>query len=251
MNKTLPLALLAALGPVQSARALMIDDFSTFQISEISAAAPAAMGTSQAAVEAIGGERDIWVTKTVGADGERVRARVNPMSAAFLRVSIDDAQGRVALTWDGNDGDASSINYAGLGGINLLANAGTQFDLGVEKSDIAGPLRITVFDAADLSGATFASGTVNVAGGILSADPTVLYSLLFGSMSASAGTVNGILANAGAIQLEVDASAAAQESWDINLSFFGTNAASPVPAPAVPLTLALVVMGLITRRQIG
>ena len=249
MKRTLSLAVLAALGPVEAARALIIDDFSTFQLAEVGAAAPATFGSSSVAVETLGGERDIWVSKTAGADGERVRARVNPMSAAFLRVSIDDAQGRIALTWDGADGDASNINYAGLGGINLLANSGTRFNFGVEKSDIAGPLKVTVFDAADITGSTFASGSLNVAGGILSADPTVLYSMLFSTMSASSGSVNSILSNAGAIQLEIDASAPAQESWDINLSFFGTDSASPVPAPAIPLTLALVVMGLMTRRQ--
>ncbi|MBU0717686.1 MAG: hypothetical protein KJ749_05505, partial [Planctomycetes bacterium] len=69
------------------AMVLMIDDFITVQDVEVDAVAPPSQsaGSSLNTASAIGVERDLYVEKTAGTAGERIRARVNPNGESLLR----------------------------------------------------------------------------------------------------------------------------------------------------------------------
>ncbi len=228
------------------AQALLIDDFITAQTVSVDAVPPASGFFSGPGVSALGGERDIFVSKTAGADGDRIRARTNPLGENKLRVSIDDGvRGYVDIVWDGADNNAA-INAAGLGGISLLADGSTAFALGVSGSDVGGPARVTVFRQG--AAGNFLSGVFNVPGGILAGvpgDDVTLY-LDFSSLTVTgAASANDILTSVGAIRLRIDAQAAAQEAWDSNYTFFGT---IPEPATLALIGVAAVALGAARRR---
>lgn len=212
---------------------MVIDNFITQQIVSVTAA-PVATGFNAAATaSALGVERDILVTKTVGFPGEQIRARTNPFGATHLRISQDaGVRGTVDVVWDGIDG-SSAVNASGLGGLSLLADGSTAFALRVGGSDVGGPVQVTLFQQGNA--ANTLSGTFTVPGGLLASqaadDVTLL--LPFTSLTlAGTASANDILTSVGAIRLRVDGSAAAQEAWDSDYLYFRT-----VPEP---MTLGLI-----------
>jgi hypothetical protein len=228
------------------AHALLIDDFITAQTVSVDAVPTATGFFSGPGVSALGGERDIFVTKSAGADGDRIRARTNPLNEDKLRISIDDGvRGFVDVVWDGAD-LSSAINASGLGGISLLADGAKAFALGVSGSDIGGPVAVTVFQQG--AAGNFLSGVFNVPGGILAGVPgdDITLFLDFSSLTVTgAASANAILSSVGAIRLRVDATAAAQEAWDSNYTFFAT---APEPATLALIGVAAVAIGAMRRR---
>lgn len=112
-----------AVGTSASAATFVIDDFITVQCVEVTAAGASSAGSSVNTTSAIGIERDLFVEKTAGTDGERARVRINPNSEDLLRMTIDEANARVTVTWDGADNlpGRNDVDYDGLGGIDLSA----------------------------------------------------------------------------------------------------------------------------------
>jgi len=253
------LALLAAalgLGAAAPASALtsFIDPFNTPQAAEVvTSAVPATAGSTTTAPFAIGGERDIWVQKTAGGEGERVRTRVNPNGETLLRQTIDDANGRTRVTWDGDDGDAATVDYAGLGGLDFLIY--TTLDLMVTFSDVGGPINFTFWDASDLTGQTYARTTFTVPGSVPAGSSLLLtrnFTMADFSVFGTGATLTSILGNVGAIQMEIDATAVAQEGWDSRYDYVavtGPDAAVPLPAPILLSIAGLAALGGLGLRR--
>jgi hypothetical protein len=250
---------LMTLAPLKSVSAMtivpitqLIDDFVVVQNAEVDAAAPPIQsdGSSQGGVMAIGGERDLYVEKTAGGDGERVRARVNPNGLDLLRQTIDDASGRTVVTWDGTDGlfRPDQVQYNGLGSVDFSIY--DALEMLVTFSDVGGPVRFTFWDSNDLSGGTFAQTTFAVPGGI-PAGSSVMLSRNFNltDFTATGGTLANILDSVGAIQMEIDARATAQEGWDMRIDLIGAVGTQEVPPPTVPepsSLLSLLALGGLT-----
>lgn len=233
----------------QAGATILIDDFVTIQNGEVSATVPPnqSTGSSLATVSAIGVERDLFVEKTAGLDGERVRARINPNGLDLLRMTIDEARGRVVVTWDGFDGLAgpNQVNYAGLGSIDFSGE--TALELLVTFSDIGGPVHITFWDASDLTGNTFAKATLVVPGGVPS-NSSVLLSMPLSSFVATGGTLANIFDSVGAIQMVIDATAVAQEGWDARFDYIRT-VRIPEAATLGIFGLGLIGLGIAARRR--
>jgi hypothetical protein len=219
-----------------------IDLFQTSQDAETDVMAPPPQGVgtvANPAATALGGERDLFVNKVLGDDGQRLRARVNPLGASKLRVDSDtEVQGSVFVTWDGPDGNPSpfsGIDFNGLGGIDLT-QGGTfsGLDLTVSFSDIGGTAKLSIFDNAANSAASVATRTINIPGGIPTNTPTPFTF----NFSDFAGTTSA-LTDAGAMLLELQDS---NGGWDVNIVSL-----TQVPEPSSALLSCLGAMILLMR----
>lgn len=248
----------AALAAAQPATAgvidaVLIDDF-VVQQEVIASGVPISTAfdaNSDAGITAIGGEREIYVRKTAGQDGERVRARTNPVGLNLLRMTIDEANGLVQVIYDGIDGGPPpvgtafpGINYSGLGGLDLTGGlADPFFELLLTFSDVGGPLRLSVFEQG--GGSKFASTTFAVPGGVPSGSPEPLTRDFADFVLNGATTLSKVFSSVGAILLEIDATAVAQEGWDMRIDYVKTRGTEQIPVPA---TLALLGVGLLGLR---
>lgn len=224
--------------------AWMIDDFVAPQdVSVTASAPPTQIGfASTAAPTAIGGERDLGVTKTAGADGERVRVRTNPLGANLLRMTQDETNGTVVVTWDGFDG-SSAINASGLGGINLGAGLlNPFFELNLTFSDVGGPIVLEIFEQGNIG--NFAQATIVAPGGVASGSSVLLTKAFSDFIAFGSSSLDAIFGNVGAIAMVIDARAVAQEGWDMRLDYVKTRGTVPVTPIALPGGLALVMLGL-------
>jgi hypothetical protein len=199
---------------------------------------------------AIGGERELYVRKTAGDSGERVRARTNPESADLLRMTIDDANGLVQVIWDGIDGGPPpvgtafpSIDYDGLGGLDLTGGlADPFFELLLTFSDIGGPLNLTVYEQGG-AGAKSATTTFAVPGSVPAGSMVPLTRAFADFVLAGTTTLDNVFTNAGAILMEIDATATAQTGWDMRVDYVKTRG-TEVPVPATLLLLGAGLLGL-------
>ena len=93
---------------------------------------------------------------------------VNPFGGELLVHDSGAAvQGYSILTWDGMDGDPTSLDPTGLGGVDL-SNGGMldAFRLSYVLADLTGAVTMTVYDASDATGNTWSRATLNLPGGI-------------------------------------------------------------------------------------
>lgn len=96
-----------------------------------------------AAASALGGERDLLVEFTSGTAGETV-----DLEAIAAGLSFDaslTAQGRYVSVWDGADGDASVIDFAGLANHDLTSGGtatGIRLLAGVDQAGASARLRV-------------------------------------------------------------------------------------------------------------
>lgn len=86
--------------------AVLIDEFIVPQTVNVTAPATAIGfdASSAPGITSIGGERELYVRKTYGAQDERTRSRVNPNGQNLWRMTNDASRGLVQIIYDGIDG---------------------------------------------------------------------------------------------------------------------------------------------------
>jgi uncharacterized repeat protein (TIGR01451 family) len=195
---TLVLLLLAT--PADAAT-VAIDDFSVAQ-GPYSLSAPAQIGLTNGGVVSdagiLGSERDIQTTLLNGA--------FNNIDVIAFGGQLSHSQGATVtattlVVWDGADGDQTTIDPTGLGGVDLT-DGGTQDALRVRlaSADLGSTLIIEIFT----DGANSSTATLSLAGGALNQDFDVPYSSFVVNLGTGAD-----LTNVGAIALTIDGSAVA------------------------------------------
>jgi uncharacterized repeat protein (TIGR01451 family) len=161
--------------------------------------------------DAIGDERDIQVVN----DGiGNLQAIAN---AGVLTINTDvGATGRVIVTYDGEDNDASTINFSALtsllaGPTDLLASNGSSFHIRA-TSEVGNALTINVYSSAT----DFSSATVNlpVTGSLLTFDDLIVDFADFTIGSGAAAVAD--FSNVAAIRMELSIADAADAQVDFS-----------------------------------
>ena len=179
-------------------------------------------GVSSSAVayaSAIGGERDMVVTRSGGSQSVTAYAGVDVGGGADV-VGYSQGTGATGtweIVWDGADGDPNNIDFVGLGGVDL-SDAGTNTSLHIVglTNDQPFTLRIEVYtDAANWSFAnrlqpTQTSATVSI--------PIV------GSFTTGGGG-GADFTNVGAIRIFVDGSAI--PALDVSFDYISADGDNP------------------------
>lgn len=125
--------------------AAVIDTFDTVQ--EVTLNSAGSAGSSAAAAEAIGGERDLHLTIPPANRGASLSS--NSMGLTLLNLdqsTFTRAQGLVV--WDGADGDPGVIDYDGLGGVDLTKDNAEAFQIRA-GSDLGVTAKLTVYSGED------------------------------------------------------------------------------------------------------
>ncbi len=167
MPMTCGLAMLALAATQGAEAALLIDGFATSQTVGVGGGISSAFNATLAP-EALGGERDIEVTRTSPSGSITVDVF---MSSVEYAASFT-AQGNARIVWDGADASAL-IDPVGLGGLDLTQGGAHDrffFDAG---SDLGTMFYLTVFDSV---GGTHQTG-VNIAPGFVIANYALPFSL--------------------------------------------------------------------------
>ena len=251
MTRLLPLTFLIMASLPASAGYIVIDDFIMPQSVTLTGVAPQTGGSvANPTVAALGVERDLWVKKTTGPNGAPISALVNPYGQNLMRFDMGaGVRGSARLTWDGIDGNANTIDYDGLGGVDLGLSGSSYFELRVAFSNIAGPVDFVVYDASDATGSQYAKGTISLPAGIdldPDVDTLINFQLPFSSMLLMGGATTDLFRHVGAITMTINAEVAGQGGRDVNLDRLRVYADIPLPPPVIPepATLALLGLGL-------
>lgn len=155
----------------------------------------------------IGGERDLLVNKT-SVNG-RVQISVNdPLLPGLLSFdSIQTGQGQRIISWDGIDGDATVLNDAGLGGVDLTAGGtatGLRLETGADSPAGTATIRIYSDDGVAGTASRYSTGVVAIpdTGGLASS----LEYLPFTAFTPTSGG-GADFTRVGAIELEITGAA--------------------------------------------
>lgn len=189
---------IVALAAAAHGASLIIDDFvSTQSVVLAGGGGPTTGYSSAAAGTAIGGERDIALTRTSGPS--TISAQSNPYGGFMYWHETGSATlGYSIVSWDGADGTAASIAYAGLGGFDLAA-LGTGFGFVSVTADVGALVTMTVWDASDATGNMWSQGTFTVPSNSTIPQVTMMFSSM--TTSGSGGAAN--FSNVGAIAMQV------------------------------------------------
>jgi hypothetical protein len=164
------------------------------------------------------------------------------------------------VIYDGIDGGPEptgtsfpTVDYDGLGGLDLTAGLqDTFFELLLTFSDIGGPLILTVYEQGG-AGSNYAQTTFALPGGVPTGSSNIQTKRMDLSDFNLFGTaaLGDVFTNAGAIVMEINATAVAQEGWDMRIDYLKTRGTEPLPPPTPtpsPATLALLGAGLLGMR---
>lgn len=186
---------------------------------------------SPAAPESIGNERDLFVQLT-SANG-RVELSANsdvPDHLDFGTLSGSSGLGRVV--WDGADGNATTLNATGLGGVDLTANSADRITL-LAGTELGGEVTINIYSSAgQVSRSTFAIPATNMA------LATASVSILFSSFTPVSGG-GADFTDVGAIELILEPTAVADGRIDTIATFGPTPIAGPNAANTSSIDLRL------------
>lgn len=209
---------------------VMIDNFATQQILQLPAGGLNSASNSAAAVEVLGGERDVQITRTIGNDA--VELLINPTGSDRL-LSASSAVGTTAVwsvVWDGVDG-SSTVDAYGLGGVDLTEggiNTGFLFRV---RSDLPATLEIVATGAS--GGST--SATLPLPGGEATLQSRFLG---FGAFPSPA-----LFSDTGSLSLSLTGSAGTDAQLDYVL------VTVPEPSGAVAALGALLAMACRSRHS--
>ena len=158
--------------------------------------------------EALGGERDILVTHTAGANN--VDVTVNSGGAGLLSISTGaGTTGNAVITYDGVDSDATTINHGTLGGLDLTTGSASAFRF-LAGSEAGNTMTVDVFSGAG----NFSSATVNVpvtVGAVATEDVIIRFTdLVVG------GGTGADFTNVTAIRMQVNMAAATDAQFDFS-----------------------------------
>ena len=121
------LALILAGGEFSLTAQTVIDDFQQNQATLVRTNPGTNFSTVTGTL--LGGERDIKLAVSGASGGSSMSIGVELGRFRFQRSSI--VFGSAEIVWDGSDGDASSLNPTGLGGVDLTVSGQNAFLLGV------------------------------------------------------------------------------------------------------------------------
>jgi hypothetical protein len=144
----------------------------------------------------LGGERDIYVDRTAG--NSAIFAESNGAEGYLSHGQNPGVRGYSLFSWDGLDGNATSVNTDGLGGVNLTDPGGTSdaIALYIRSCDLGAPVIVTVYT----NGTNWSQATLNV--------PPSTYNTWFFLNYATDFTQHGgsgaTWTNVGAVTLEID-----------------------------------------------
>ncbi|MCR9296740.1 MAG: DUF11 domain-containing protein, partial [bacterium] len=157
------------------------------------------------APEVIGGERDMYVNLTSATGAVQLSANDLDLGLPGLLLfdSAGNGGGERRITWDGFDGDATSVDDTGLGSTDLTdaSNAlGLQLQVGADLSGGQAIVRLYTSDGINGSATRFSSATLNIpqTGGSVSQKEFIPFS----SFTATSGG-GADFTNIGAIELEI------------------------------------------------
>ncbi len=155
----------------------------------------------------IGGERDLLVNKT-SVNG-RVQISVNdPLLPGLLSFdSIQTGQGQRIISWDGVDGDATALNDAGLGNVDMTAAGtatGLRLEVGADSPAGTATIRIYTDDGVAGTASRYSTGVVTIpdTGGVASSLEYLPFTLFTPTSGGGAD-----FSRVGAIELEITGAA--------------------------------------------
>jgi hypothetical protein len=217
---------LVALVVPYSARAITLDSFERPLTVEAFAGIPDS-GTI-ATTAAIGGYRSLSAEINVSAacpgGSLEVQTRdvpanaVTPFHWELQHSQATDACGTSVTHWDGN-GLASSIDYTGLGGMDLTEDGSTGFilkSLDYDAAAIGSEILIRAYDASDDTGETFSEFSLVIPSGQSGND----FELLFNTPTATGTNGPADFTNIGALAIVI---LGVTEAADISIDLFKTN----------------------------
>lgn len=151
---------------VQGVAGVSVDNFGTTnQVATANSGTPNALA-AMAAAEALGGERDLLAQHVSGPLDAELQA--SSVLSSLVISSGTSTVGNYTVVWDGADGDATTVDATGLGGIDLTAASVAdrlQLMIGADQSGVG--LTINVYtDAANFS-SFFTTIPVTAGGGDL------------------------------------------------------------------------------------
>lgn len=112
------------------------------------------------AVDALGGERDVQVTRTTPQGGLESEIVIAPKTTDLEHRQNANATGTTLVVWDGEDANPS-IAYQGLGAENLRHESVDSFVIAISSATQPGQITLRVYDAADPQGKIVSTATVS------------------------------------------------------------------------------------------
>lgn len=243
-----------------SAGPIVIDGFGTDQSSIFvlpGGGNPSSSNSGVAAPDAVGGSRNVGITRVTGNDLDSANVGLTPGIFTFSSAAANNSVGRII--WDGDTNN--SVNPTGLGGVDLTGGGTNTFLRLQARSDITGTLYITVFTSAT----SYSTVAITLPAGGFGATPFTEYIIPFSSFTQGApanvtsssigfnlGAATGgvTFTNVGAITLFVDGTGSSSAGLDTQIRLLQ---ADGIVTPE-PITLALAgaglgLMGLLRRRK--